>query len=249
MSVNSFAQWYRANEPKICLGLGITTMVGAGVLTGAQTVKATRVIDRIKQERQIDKMAPIDVFKEVWKYYIPPFLLLVAGGGLLIRGYLSSAAALESSLISYRYLKDGYELYKENVKEVVGEKKESEIRAKVADKRIEESSIPKDLEDGTFFMENNLIWCLDSYSGRYFKSNIDKLRAIEATLNQTLLLNDWVPLNELYYQLGLDSIKAGECTGWHIRDGAGSIKFYFDSRLVNGNPVLVLSYDVNPENY
>ena len=248
MNPNAFTHWYRLHEPKICLIAGATTMVGGAVLTGVQTVKATRKIDELKAKHEIEKFSPVDIFKLTWKYYIPPLLVLGGGIGLLCRGYFSSVAALESSAISYKYLKDGFELYKENVKEVVGDKKESEIRAKIADKKLEENPPPKEIDSGEKSpVGSNLIWCLDSFSGRYFKSNIDKLKAVEANLNSALILDDWVPLNELYYQIGLDAVKAGDRNGWSNKSGRGHITFKYDSTLVDGQPVLVLNYNVESE--
>ena len=247
MNTQAFSQWFKVHEPKICLAAGITTMVGAGVLTGVQTVKAVRAVDRRKEEQNVDKLPPVDIFKTVWKYYIPPALMFLGSSGLFIRGYYCSAAALESSALSYNYLKNSFDMYKQNVKEVIGEKKESEVRARVAEKRVEANPPPKELEAGDSPVGNNLIWCLDGFSGRYFRSNIDKLRATEAILNNELLLDDWVPLNDLYYHLGLDPVKAGELNGWSLKNGAGSIKFTYDSILVDGQPILVLNYDIQSE--
>lgn len=245
VNVNRFAHWYHLNEPKICLGLGITTMVGATALTGWQTVKAVRVVDAVKAEKNVEKLPVKDIFKEVWKYYIPPALLLVASGGLFIRGYLSSAAAIQSSIASYNFLKESYQMYKDNVKDVIGEKKESEVRAKIAEKTIEKNPPPKEECKGpSTELESNLIWCYDNFSGRYFKSNMDKLNAIEAKLNKNLIVDDWVSLNDLYYEIGLDFIVAGERNGWSSKNGRYSIHFNYDTALHNDRPVLVLGYDV-----
>ena len=67
MNPNAFTHWYRLHEPKICLIAGAATMVGGAVLTGVQTVKATRKIDELKAKHEIEKFSPVDIFKLTWK--------------------------------------------------------------------------------------------------------------------------------------------------------------------------------------
>ena len=57
----------------------------------------------------------------------------------------------------------------------------------------------------------------------------------------------YMQLNDLYSEIGLPPIKIGCNLGWHIDDD--TIKIRFGSTIAdNGDPCLVLDYDVIPIN-
>ena len=58
--------------------------------------------------------------------------------------------------------------------------------------------------------------CRDSISGRYFKSDIDKIKKVVNELNRQLIHQNYISLNEFYYELGLDSTKNGSYLGWNM---------------------------------
>ena len=87
--------------------------------------------------------------------------------------------------------------------------------------------------------------CYDSASGRYFKSDMDKLKKAENTLNRQMRDEMYVSLNEFYYEIGLEGIGVGDNMGWNI--DSGYIDLEFSSQLASdGTPCLVISYRVEP---
>jgi hypothetical protein len=88
--------------------------------------------------------------------------------------------------------------------------------------------------------------CYDTISGRYFKSDIEKIRKIVNDLNLRLRDENSISLNEFYYEFGLDSIKIGDDIGWNISIN-GYIEPHFSSQLASdGTPCLVLDYMCGP---
>ena len=63
-----------------------------------------------------------------------------------------------------------------------------------------------------------------------------------------MLDEQYVSLNDFYYEIGLDNIPLGDELGWTIDDGrAGRIDLYFTSQLTpEGVPCLVINYRVQP---
>ena len=55
----------------------------------------------------------------------------------------------------------------------------------------------------------------DSLSGRFFKSDIETLRAAENRFNSNLLHHMYGSLNEYYTEIGLEPIGMGEDVGWN----------------------------------
>ena len=83
--------------------------------------------------------------------------------------------------------------------------------------------------------------CLDSLSGRPFKSDINKIKTAEVELGARMLDERYVSLNDFYYEIGLDSIGVGEDLGWNIDDGL--IELSFSSQVTaDGTPCLVVNY-------
>ena len=88
--------------------------------------------------------------------------------------------------------------------------------------------------------------CRDSFSGRYFNSDIEKFRRSINEFIQNRLQDMWVTLNDLYYELGLSSTKLGDLLGWDM--DTGNVKVSFSTQLTEeGEPCLVLNYDVAPK--
>ena len=84
-------------------------------------------------------------------------------------------------------------------------------------------------------------------SGRYFESDIDKLKKIQNELNRTMLQEDYISLNEFYHEIGLDDIPIGEDMGWNINNKY--MELDFSSQLTDdGRPCLVVGH-YNPPQY
>ena len=87
--------------------------------------------------------------------------------------------------------------------------------------------------------------CYDVLSGRYFKTDIDKIRKAANELNRQMRDEMYISLNEFYYAIGLDGIKVGEDLGWNI--DTGYIELDFSSQLAKDDtPCLVIDYQVAP---
>lgn len=59
----------------------------------------------------------------------------------------------------------------------------------------------------------------DSWSGRYFYSDINYIRKAVNDLNYQLMNELWISLNEYYAYIGLPTIRAGEELGWNMDYG------------------------------
>ena len=57
---------------------------------------------------------------------------------------------------------------------------------------------------------------------------------------------DYISLNEFYYELGLDSVSIGDELGWNI--SSGTIELDFSAQLdTDGVPCIVIDYMVAPK--
>lgn len=132
--------------------------------------------------------------------------------------------------------------YMAKTKEILGEKKEAEIREKIAESTIERDKIPPDVAQNAPVGE---CLCYDSMFGRYFFSTTEKILAAQNRLNDKLFQEMYISLNDFFDELGMSHIGFGEEFGWNVNNGMIIIdRQYVDSK--DGVTCIVISYDVQP---
>ena len=248
------------HAPTILVTIGCITEVLA-VVTGAEAgKKASDILAEERKKRyeediedadkELGLIEPDDIpisfadkVKLTWMCWVPPIMVSAAGITAIILAHRSHLDRHFAMVAAYEGLRTTYSEYRHQVVERIGDKKEAEIRGEVAQKMVDRQP-PTDKE--VLMVTDGEVLCLDSTSGRYFKCSIEKIRRIENELNKRLMTEMWIPLNDLYYELGLQSTTTGRELGWNInRDGF--IHFDYDSALdPNNNPCLVLGLLVEP---
>ena len=233
------------HSPEILTGLGIAGMISTTVLAVKATPKALCLIEKKKEEMEIndaDKLTVTETVQAAWKPYIPAAVTgtvsvacLIGASSVHLRRNTALAAAYhlsETALVEY----------KEKVIETIGKNKEKTIRHNIDKDRVDRNP-PNDKE--VIITGDGDTLCYDYHSGRYFKTSIDKLKKIENELNARLLREDYISLNDFYDELGLSFTKMGDDLGWNVEKGL--MEFSFSSQLVNDTPCLVLNYNVEPQ--
>lgn len=258
----------KKHSPEILTGVGIAGMVTTTVFAVKATPKALTLMDeeihyRIQNNPQDDeenieglikvsddesgewghyRLPAIDLIKTCWRCYVPAtvtgvmsIVCLVGASSVNLR---RNAALATAYALSESALKE----YQEKVIETIGEKKEESIRDSIAKDRIDKHPV---IQQEIIITDKGETLCFDSLSGRYFKSDIDKIKKSVNELNRQMLADMYVSLNDFYYELGLENTKLGDDLGWHIDDGLMDISF--SSQLANGEtPCLVLDYQIAP---
>lgn len=222
-------------SPEILVGIGLAGMLTSTVLAVKATPKA---LDILAQEDE--ELTNIEKVKKTWKCYIPATI-----------GYCTSAACIIAATSTHNkrnaVLAGAYKLsesalleYRNKVVEVVGEEKEKEIRDSIAQDRVEHQPVVTCLGKGDYL-------CYDMLSGRYFKSDIDKIQKVVNEMNYKLLNDNILSLNEFYYELGMKATDIGYEQGWDI--SKGMIEVSFSSTISeNDEPCIVMHFD-NPPQY
>lgn len=225
------------HTPEILAGMGITGMVTSTILAVRATPAAIQHYNDYVSNPE-NEITAFGKIKAVWKDYIPSALLSVTSAACIIGSVSVSNRKNAALATAYKLSEAAFTDYKEKVIEKIGEKKEETIREEIARDKINSSLYSESeiiqIKDG-----NNL--CMDSYSGRYFKTNIEDVKQAVNKLNYDMLQHQFVSLNDLYYELSLPPVKMGEDLGWPIEKGL--INITFGSGLIDGKtPCLVLDY-------
>lgn len=192
---------------------------------------------------RMKKLTKKEILQIVWKEYLPSLALGMVTVTCIIgsnRISMRRSAALASL---YGLTDAAFKEYKNKVVETMGEAKERKVRDEIAQEKIKSNP---SATSAVIVTGKGDVLCYDTLSGRYFRSDIDKIQRIVNSLNYELRSSMFLSVNELYYRLGLANISLGSDMGWDI--DKGEIELEFSAQLTDsGEPCLVLEYKVSPK--
>lgn len=230
------------HSPAILTALGITGMIGTTVLAVKATPKALDLIENKKEELDKDKLTVVETVKATWKCYAPAAVTCVTSAACLIGASSVHTKRNAALATAYKLSESALIEYRDKVVETIGEKKEQSVRDAIAKDHVEKNPITN---NEVIITDRGYTLCYDELSGRYFYSDIEKIKKAANELNRQMLNDMYVSLNELYYELGLEGTKLGEQMGWNVDRGLIDLKF---SATVSADdrPCIVLDYRVPP---
>lgn len=228
--------------PEILMGMGIAGMMTTTILAVAATPKAMKLIEAKKREQQTEKLRPIETVKTAWHCYLPSAVTMIASVGCLIGAETLNAQKGAALAAAYALSETARKEYGNKVTELFGQKKEQEVKDAIAKDKIDRQPVKT---SEVIFTGCGDTLCYDVLSGRYFKSDIEKLRQAENALNAQMLNEMYVSLNEWYYAIGLSEIRLGDALGWDVHKGL--LHLTFSSQLTEeGTPCMVVGYQEPP---
>ena len=236
-------------SPEILTGLGIAGMVTTTVLAVKATPKALRLLEEKQEElypESTEKLKPIEVVKTSWKPYIPAAVMGVASVACLIGASSVSARRNAALATAYQLSTTALSEYKEKVVETIGEKKEQQVRDKIAQDKVNKHPVSS---SEVMMLSSDGVMFLEPTSNRYFvKDSKESVREIVNDLNERLTsgMEEYISLSEFYDEIGLSHTEVSDDLGWNIgRDGQIRIDFR-PSETANGRLCYVLEYLVVP---
>jgi hypothetical protein len=232
----------KKHSPEILTGIGIAGMITTTVMAVRATPKALILIEERKEEIGAEKLEAMDMVKTAWACYIPAAITGTLSVACLIGASSVNARRNAALATAYTLSESALKDYQGKVIEMFGEKKNEAVKDAVAKDKIEKNPV---VTREVIITEKGNTLCYDAISGRYFKSDIEKIKKAECELNQQMLDDMYVSLNDFYYEIGLDSVKLGDELGWNV--DSGYIDLSFSSQLASdGTPCLVIDYSVAP---
>lgn len=232
----------KKNAPEILTGLGITGMITTTVLAVKATPKALMLIEEKKLDLDKEELTPVEVVRTVWPCYISPLILGCMSIGFLVGANSvhtrRNAAIATAYALSETALKD----YRDKVVETLGEKKDRTVRDAIAKDKIEQNPVSK---NEIIITDKGDTLCYEPLSGRYFKSDIDKIKKAINEINRRLLFDNYISLNDFYDAIGLSETKMGDDLGWNVQQSL--LEVDFSSQLADdGTPCLVIDFEKAP---
>ena len=159
---------------------------------------------------------------------------IVAGNNMHVRRYANLSGV-------YYLTQTAFHEYKEKVIENLGNKKEQKIRDEIAQKKVEDSVPTKYTSSVVHNTGFGTVLCCDLTFGTYFYSTPEKVKQAFLNLNEKLLNEMYMTVNDLYYELNIPPIEAGDGQGFKIENGM--VEASLTSCLApDSTPVFAFSY-------
>ena len=232
------------NAPQILTGLGISGMIGSTILAVKVTPKALDLIAAKKEELKTDELTFVETIKTAWKPYIPAGVLCISSACCLIGATSINTKRQAALATAYSLSEKAFSTYKDKVIETIGEKKEKKIRDEIAQDKVSKDNGEK---RQIIVTPSGQTLCMDSISGRYFRSDLDTIRKAVNELNREMLTSNYISLNKFYSSIGLDGIKDGDYIGWNVDKGL--LELDFDACITDTDePCIVIDYNIMPHN-
>lgn len=250
-----------ANAPGITIGLGTGAILVAGVMVGVATPKAMKLIEdaqvaKTKRFETMKEKAPddavmdetdeltwVEIIKAGWKPYAPAIMTAVVGVACIVGGTRANARRNAALSAAYTVVEQTLNDYTAKTKEIVGAKKEKEIRDAIAEDELKKH--PLSGYNVVRMPKCGKTLCYDVRSREYFMSDYNTIKKVENDLNRRLRSEMFISLNDVYDEFGIvHDDELGDDIGWNVDN---ELEFTISSKIAENNePCLVVNYVIAP---
>lgn len=241
------------NAPAILVGVGTASVIAGAVCACKASWKAKEVHSAMHMERgYVEPELKQEYLKRVAPSFIP--VVILTGGGIACfmaarRLDLKKQMAMASA---YSMLSETANLYQDKVIERLGQEQHEEIMNEIAEQDlITKFPATYEEESGVAIVAPGKgdVLVFDKVTGRYFYSDLARLKDAEAEVTRRCLDEMSVTVNDFYEAMGLPDVSyVGNAIGWDAMKCPPDI-FYRSMLDENNRPCLVLVYEttvVNP---
>ena len=237
------------NGANIMTGFGVGGVLTTTFFAIKDAPKARDVIVAAKEElarddisKEEEKELKKSTAFEVFKIYLPTII----SGGItifsIVMAHSKSMKKQAAAMAAYSLADAALSEYKDKVKELIGEKKATEVEDSIAKDKIKAN--PQTEMNTVIISGNGDYWVYDVTCDRYFKSTIVKVKTAFADVKDALMSEMYVSLNEFYDYLGLPHTTVGDYLGWTV-DTPPVLKDRYQA-MEDGTPCMVMDFLVGP---
>ena len=253
-----FVGFMQKNSPTVLSATAVVGFVGSMVCLWKSKTKIENDIEtrklavKIAREESEDEESEARAIKNANKYFAknvakhtaPTLVMSTITVASIIASVKIGNKRLAAVSAAYTLLDQNSKEWKEKAREILGDSKVRKVDEAWSDDKLK-GIYPE--EDEIIATNHGQTLFYDSWSGRYFKSSIEFIRRVINDMNYRLISEEWLDLNEFYYHLGLESIKAGSMVGWNLGQHGQIEDPKLIPRIVERNgveeTVILLNYD------
>lgn len=192
------------NAPTILTVVGGVGVVATSVLAVKATPKALTILKEAEEEKG-EELTVVEKVVAAGPSYIPAVVTGAATLACIFGANVLNKRQQASLASAYAMIDASYKEYRKKVNELYGEDADAHVREEISKDKYKEKDIPKDDSKLLFF---------DEFSGRFFRSTLEKVQQAENLVNRDLVLQYYCTLNDFYGYLGIPHIDGGHEIGW-----------------------------------
>lgn len=245
----------KQNDRAILTALSLAGLVATAIASYKSGSKVEKAVKKAKRDMQDvapdDKEARRAVIATAAKEIAPAVAPAVVMGGMtaacILGNHQASSRRIAVLSAAYTVSENAMRELNGKMNEMLGENKVKQIKdAVVKDGLIKDGkeNYPKDNQ--VIITKNGDVLCKDVQTGRYFKSDAEKIKQAINQLSHDILSEMWISLNDFYDLIGLPMVPLGDELGWNVEDCyKGQIPITLTAQLTeNEEPCLCLDYDI-----
>lgn len=227
------------NAPAIMTGMAVAGTISTAVLTGKAAYKASVVLEDYKEG--LEEITTKEKLELTWHLYLPAAVSGASTIALIVGAHTTLSKRHAAVIGAYSIAETAMKEYREKVVEVLGESKETKLREEIAKERLERDPVTNSQVIITGLGDQ---LCYDVLTGRYFRSDIEKIRRAQNDINQKVINEGNASQNDFYALIGLESTGMGEDLGWTTDN---MMDIFFSTHLSSeGQACLSLEYHSTP---
>lgn len=243
--MNSFAAFMYKNKPGLIMGLGIGSMIMSTVLAFRYAPLAKDALEERKAELDVDKLEPVETIKTVGLYFLPSTVFAATGVACILGGNQMNLNRGAAAMAAYALSESTLRSYRESAKEVVGEKKEKDIREAAAKKMYYD-----DLKSGQMIVVPNGVgdfWMYDHLTKQKIRSNVQKVKEAINNLNYRAVHGEVISVYDYCLEMNEEPVEMGNNFVWDVNRN-GMLELYAPTAYVmeNGEPIIDIMHKVDP---
>ena len=244
--VNTTTRFVQQNSRTLMTAGGLIFLGASNYFTFKGTLKAKEILDKAREEEKAKNenfkdFSTLQKVEKVWKNYIPTATLVGCGAACILGVNAEATKQVATLAAAYKLSENAKDELEQKAKEVVGEKKFEEIRGMVAQDEVRANPV---IQERVVMTGKGNTLCYDPHSGRYFRTDIEKLKKAINNADYELISDPGNVLtqNEFYTYIGLGDVQDGDCFGWDISQGQRLTVEFASTLTEDDEPCLVLEY-------
>lgn len=228
----------KEHSPEILTALSVSGVLTTSVLVGKASYEASKIITRNEASNLMLENRK-ERFKErarqTWRLYIPAAISGTVTIACVIGASKAEGKRTTAAVAAYSLTEKAFGEYKEKVVEQIGAGKEQKIRDEIVQDKVTKSS------EGVVVVGSGSVMCCELYTGRYFRSDMEKLRKAQNDINAKVVSDRYVTLSEFYDLVGLPDTSMSNDVGW---DSMKQMNLVFSTVIsCQGEPCLAFDYN------
>lgn len=250
-TVNKVTEFADRNSPALLTGATVAGVFATAWMAYKAGPKAHEIMERHKsmpvpETKELKRAETKAFIKEIAPVILPPIGMAIATSACAIGSNTVSSKRIAVLSAAYSMSESALKDYQAKVTELFDEKKVQKVKEGLAKDKLDKNPIQPGQD--IYITGDGDVLCMDQYSGRYFRSNAQKIGQVINELSADLQSDMYVSLNDFYEKLGLTQVPMGDDFGWNIDDLAhGQLDIDITACLTpDKQPCLVVTYDIYP---